>query len=112
MLQVTLALQKPRYVLCLISFSDQYLIEHQQSTPLDTFATKLDRVLDQLLHNQQLADRRQDQSDAQLAYVVDELRRISRGHQNTLARDKFLTDVRVRGLDLDREDKGGTLTSV
>ena len=44
----------------------------------DVLVARFDRVLDQLLHNQEVAERRQENTEAQLAFLVDELRRLSK----------------------------------
>ena len=45
----------------------------------EDLAARFNRVLGRLLHNQEVAERRQDNTEAQLKTLVDELRRMSRG---------------------------------
>ncbi|KAI1787876.1 hypothetical protein LXA43DRAFT_1064047 [Ganoderma leucocontextum] len=50
-----------------------------QAPDAEDLVSRFDQVLNQLLHNQEVAERRQENTEAQLAFLVDELRRMSRG---------------------------------
>ena len=88
-----------------------------QAPDAEDLVSRFDQVLGQLLHNQELVERRQENTEARLAFLVGELRRISEGQHGERTADvpppsSPLADSLERGDIPGRKDSTGNYVRV